>query len=190
MIRIAAILAGGKSARMGGADKALIQLQGARLVDHVFGKLAGQAEVILISGPHDYGLGVAAVSDRRTRFGGPATGLMSVCDWVRANHPDARGFFTAPVDGPFLPEDLVARLSGNLSAFAADDAGVHPTFAYWTLRSLEAAARQIDSSHSLSLKRLAEMVGARPVHWNGVAQFANINSPDDLAIWSKRCKSE
>ncbi|MEQ1931885.1 MAG: NTP transferase domain-containing protein, partial [Parvularculaceae bacterium] len=60
--RIAAILAGGKSARMGG-DKALAIFLGRRLVDIVAARLRPQADALLISGPPNYGLDIEGAPD-------------------------------------------------------------------------------------------------------------------------------
>lgn len=187
MIRIGAILAGGESRRMGGVDKATLLLRGARLVDRAFERLSPQVDVVVISGGNGYDLDdVTVVPDRPGGLRGPAAGVLSVNAWVRAHHPAAHGFFTVPVDGPCLPADLVERLGGPVSAIAEDDTGRHPTFAYWTCDALDAAARQIDRTQSASLKRLAEIVGARTVVWPGGASFININDRRDLEIRNRR----
>ena len=166
---------------MGGVDKGAALFNGKRLVGHVFERLSGQADVIVISGTDDYGLGVAAIPDRQCSFGGPANGVFSVLDWVRVNHPEAEGFVTAPVDGPFLPDALCARLIGAGSAVAADEAGLHPTFAYWACRSLEAIRPDVEGFSSVSLRKIAELTVARRVTWPGRGNFVNINRPEDIA---------
>lgn len=183
MTRIGAIFAGGKSERMGGIDKGAALFKGKRLVDHVFERLSAQTDVIAISGVDDYGLNVATIPDRQLNFGGPVKGVFSVLDWVRVNYPEIEGFVTAPVDGPFLPDTLVERLMGAGSAIATDDAGVHPTFAYWACRSLEESRRIVEGLSSFSLKGLADLTAARRVSWRGSNNFININRPEELARW-------
>lgn len=183
MAQIGAILAGGKSQRMGGADKGAAMFNGKRLVDHVFEKLSAQADIIVISGADDYGLGVSAVPDLSLSFGGPVNGVFSVLDWVRANYPAVEGFATVPVDGPFLPDTLFERLSGTSSAIGADKAGIHPTFAYWNCLSLEESKPKVEGLSSLSLKKLAALTSARCVHWLEGDNFVNINRPGDFVRW-------
>ncbi|GAB4519513.1 MAG: molybdenum cofactor guanylyltransferase MobA [Parvularculaceae bacterium] len=176
---------------MGGADKGAVLFRGSRLIDHVFERLGRQCDRIIISGPCDYGLGAPFIEDLRGRLakedpaseyiGGPARGVASVARQLASDSCDADGFVTAPVDGPFLPPDLAARLTGETSAISADDDGPHPTFAYWRINAVNEAIEKIRKQRSLSLRRLAEMVGARMVAWPGDEYFANINSPADLA---------
>lgn len=181
MTRVAALLAGGKSRRMGGKDKATVELGGRRLVDLVLERLAPQAGVIVISGPRDYGTGFVSVADVCAGPKGPVAGVFAVSHWLKARFPRADGFVTAPVDGPFLPFDLIERLSaGGRAAVAVDDEGVHPTFAYWTLVALESPWRELCGEGSVSLRRLAEACCAREVRWPGAGHFRNINTPHDL----------
>lgn len=181
MTRIVGILAGGESLRMGGRDKALATLRGARLVDLVLARLAGQADHIVISGREDYGTGLTVIPDNAGPLRGPAAGVFAVGRWVVEHEPSARGFFTSPVDGPFLPNDLLARLGASSApAIAADDEGLHPTFAYWTLRALADARRTLQDQSSISLRALAADCDAREVRWPGKEHFVNINAPTDL----------
>lgn len=179
MIPIAFILAGGQSRRMG-SDKAVIQFHGKRLIDHVIERLSQQAEQIILSAGQDYGTGLSTIGDAQA-FQGPVAGLFGVVDWLVANEPACDGFLTVPVDGPFLPTDLAQKLTDqpDASAMAQDEAGTHPTFAYWTLAALELARPTL--SDAPSLHRLAQIVGARPVTWPGSQNFINLNTPDDLA---------
>ncbi len=181
-MRVGAILAGGGSARMGGADKALAKIGGARLVDLVIARLASQVDRLLISGNSDYETGLKVVQDATQVPKGPAGGVISIARYLAAETPAQTGFITAPVDGPFFPEDLVVRLSAyGTSAIAGDGQETHPTFAYWTVDAVMQAASEARSG--LSLKRLAELSGARVVRWERAAVFANINTLEDLRSW-------
>lgn len=168
---------------MGGADKGAALFKGKRLVDHVFERLSVQADVIVISGADDYGLDATTIPDLQLNFGGPVNGVFSVLDWMSANYPEVEGFVTAPVDGPFLPDNLSERLSGSGSAIAADMAGAHPTFAYWTRQSLEESRSKVESCTSVSLKKLVELTAARCVRWSGSDTFINMNRPEDFVRW-------
>lgn len=180
--RIAVILAGGRSARMGGRDKALVELGGIRLIDRVIARLAPQADRMAISGRRDYGTGLAAIADEKSGPQGPAAGIFAVSRWMAQNEPSTEGFFTAPVDGPFLPDDLAQRLGARGGpAVAADDGGIHPTFVYWTLPALEGAWEKLRGAPSVSLRALASASKAAEVRWPGTGLFFNINSPEDLS---------
>lgn len=181
MKRIAVILAGGRSARMGGRDKALVELGGARLIDCVIARLAPQVDRMVISGREDYGTGFEVIADAPLGPRGPAAGLLAVAGWMPIRLPDTDRFFTAPVDGPFLPDDLVARLAvAGGPAIAVDDEGVHPTFACWTVFSLAGMCEKLSGEKSPSLRAIAAATNARQVAWPGGRYFTNINAPEDL----------
>lgn len=177
---IGVILAGGGSERMGGADKARAELNGRRLVDLVYARLAQQVARVIISGREGYGLGVPFVRDDPALPGGPAGGVFSAAAWVRENDPHTHGILTAPVDGPALPDDLAERLAGEGSAVASAPDGAHATFAYWRLADLDAAAAALGARASVSLRDIAAAARAREVCWPDAKPFANINHPDDL----------
>ncbi|MFP3942586.1 MAG: molybdenum cofactor guanylyltransferase [Alphaproteobacteria bacterium] len=177
----AVILAGGRSQRMHGRDKGQIELAGRRLVDRVIERLRPQAARLILSAPHDYGTGLEHIPDWPEAPKGPAGGVWSAHKWLSARYPEAEGFLTAPVDGPFLPADLGERLcAGETSAVASDGVHEHPTFACWKCRDLEAAWPHLLRRPQISLKALAEACGVRRVVWADGRVFLNVNSPEDL----------
>ncbi len=186
------ILAGGQSQRMGGSDKAETVLAGKRLFDHVFSRISPQVDRVLICGPKNYGSGLMAVKDHADGPKGPVAGLYAAHIWMRENAPDCAGFFTVPVDGPFLPHDLVARLGvRGGAAIAADDQSDHPTFAYWSLAALNNCWPSLKGASSISLRQIVDLCGARREIWNDPYVFQNINSPHDLrSAEARKNKSE
>lgn len=176
----AVILAGGGGRRMSGADKGALLLGGRRLVDLVVERLASQVDHIIISGRDDYGLGFDVVADRADGPVGPAAGLWAAAQWVTENIPEAQGFITVPVDGPFLPRDLVSRLfeSGSC-AIAVDENGEHPTFAYWRIpQLLEVLARY--AGEGVALHHVARECHAVRVSFPHDHVLMNINTSQDL----------
>ena len=180
--RIAVILAGGKGRRMGGRDKGEVILHGRRLVDWVVERLAPQADRILISGAYDYGTGLTVVADRKNGPAGPAAGLWAALCWLENNLEGAKGFVTAPVDGPFLPADLVSALSQEQGcAVACDESGRHPTFAFWETAPLKKTLQAHPPGKGLALHALADECNAQDVIFTPPMALMNINSPEDLA---------
>ncbi|MBV6656213.1 MAG: molybdenum cofactor guanylyltransferase [Devosiaceae bacterium] len=175
----AAILAGGASRRMGDGDKAVSLLAGKRLIDHVVARLAPQVSSIILVGPNSFGTALPTATDD-PKLRGPAAGVFGAANaFAQAPNPPL-GFVTAPVDAPFLPLDLVARLTEDPAscAVAADEDGIQPTFAYWTLTRLTAVAGILGDAPALA--RLADLTGARTVHWPKGPHFMNVNTPEDL----------
>lgn len=179
--RIGVILAGGGARRLGGADKGETMLAGVRLLDRVFEKLAPQVDQVIIAGPHDYATGIPFVKDSATGPAGPAAGLFAVTFWLRANEPKARGFITAPVDAPFLPNDLAQKLSaGDGSAIARCAGRRHPTFAYWDANDLSVFF-ETSKTTAPALHEIAAAMNAREVEFENDQAFFNVNTPEDLA---------
>jgi molybdopterin-guanine dinucleotide biosynthesis protein A len=185
MQTIGVILAGGKSSRMGGRDKAEFEFAGRRLVDHVFERLARQVDVVLISGASSYGLAAVAVSDLDCGVYGPAAGVFSIANHIAERRAGFSSFLTVPVDGPFLPEDFAARMAGEGAAVAADRMRVHPTFASWPVAPTATMRDDATRAGKLSLHALADLLRARSVVWSDPRCFANINSPEDVAKWAR-----
>ncbi len=180
--RVALILAGGGGRRMGGVDKGALLLGGRCLVDHLLARLAPQTDHILISGRHDYGTGLPVIGDRDDGPLGPAAGLWAALHWIEENSLETDGFMSAPVDGPFIPDNLFARLSGGVgSAIACDASGVQPAFAYWNCDALHAALSTAPENYGFPLKALADSVHAERVMFDEADAFLNVNSPEDLA---------
>lgn len=180
------ILAGGQSRRMGGQDKALAQINGKRMVDIVVHRLWPQCHDLFVCGPQDYGLGVQRLADHEAHEG-PCAGVLGAAQALQGlGHGGNVGFITVPVDGPFLPADLVRCLAAEAHqcAVARDDAGLHATFAYWTFAAINRAV--CDLPATAALRKLAKFAGAREDYWPGTHAFANINTPDDLKKAARR----
>ena len=179
------ILAGGKSRRMGGVDKGLMDFLGKPMVAHVLQRLAPQVDEIFINAnrePERYAVfGQPVVQDDIADFAGPLAGLhkgMRV-----ATHPDV---LMVPCDSPLLPRNLVRRLMRGLVerdadlAVAKTGAQAHPVFCLCRKsllpdleQFLDSGGRKIDAWYSRL--NVAEI----PFNDNPQA-FVNINTPDEL----------
>jgi molybdopterin-guanine dinucleotide biosynthesis protein A len=126
------VLAGGLGRRMGGVDKGLQLLHGKAMIEHVLERLRPQVSEIVINANQNlerYGtFGHRVVSDAIGGFAGPLAGLHAGLQAIR--QPLA---VTVPCDSPFLPPDLVARLSAEMGdnhlAVAKTGDQAHPVFA-------------------------------------------------------------
>ncbi len=187
------ILAGGRSSRMGGNDKGLLLLDGRPLYQHVLSRLHPQVSHILISANRHQAQyqqsGYPVIGDITPDFAGPLAGMLAgltyaETDWV----------FFAPCDVPALPEDIVERLwqqRGNASAaYARDNERVHPTLALMH-RALIAPLTQYLAQGDRKLMLFLERVDGHAVSFTTTPQaFRNLNTPDDLRLWSENDGSE
>lgn len=113
------ILAGGRGTRMGSIDKGLQLLDGLPMVAHVIQRLTPQVGHLMISANQNLEayrqFGLPVLPDEITGFAGPLAGLQTGLRHVQTPY-----LVTAPCDGPFLPEDIVARLWKGMEDQNAD----------------------------------------------------------------------
>lgn len=173
------LLAGGQSRRMQGQDKAQAEIGGVRMIDRVLGRLRPQASALWLSAPHDYATGLPHVADDPDGPAGPAGAIRSISVRLASQGGDA--FVTCPVDAPFVPHDLVARLSarGPL-AMARTGAGLQPVFALWSAAGVLAALPPERCAERWSLQRLGKTLGLRPVDFDYALALMNVNTPEEL----------
>jgi molybdopterin-guanine dinucleotide biosynthesis protein A len=182
------ILAGGQARRMGGVDKALMPFAGARLIDQILDRFAPQVAGLALSANGDPArfsslrLPVLADADPSR---GPLSGVLAGLLW--AARAGASHLVTVPVDAPFLPQDLVPRLlwaaepAPDAPVLARTAQGLHPTFALWPTASAKALAAFLASGASPRLRDFAAAQGAGFADFPSEAEFANLNTPEDLA---------
>lgn len=184
------VLAGGMGRRMGGVDKGLIPFHGKPLVAHVLERLRPQVDEILVNANRETdtyaSFGYPVIGDAIGGYAGPLAGLHS--GMTAASHPLV---VTVPCDSPFLPADLVQRLSQALEhehadlAVARTGSQPHPVFCLCrtTLlpdltRFLQGGGRKIDAWYA--------SLHAVEVAFDDEAEaFANINTPEELVCLQK-----
>ncbi|MGY8986166.1 MAG: molybdenum cofactor guanylyltransferase [Sphingomonadales bacterium] len=177
------ILAGGKSSRMEGKNKALIKLGQVRLIDHVFKNLSQQASEIVINAPSSFSLNVPFCPDVIEGGLGPLSGVHASLNWLKINKPNLSGIVTVPVDCPFFSRDLVKKLFvSNQITLAKDNSGIHPVFGYWPICVFEDLERFLFSTSKKSVRAFAKNQGFKTVNFEGKYDFFNINSRVDLSI--------
>jgi molybdopterin-guanine dinucleotide biosynthesis protein A len=189
------ILAGGRSSRMGGTDKTLLQLAGRPLTRLVLDRLRPQVGRIAINTNADpagfVGFGVDIISDTIAGYQGPLAGILAGMEWA-AVKPDITHILSVAGDTPFFPDDLAERLAARAVAgrvaVASSNGRVHPTFALWPVSLRKPLAAFLESGDTRRVMTFLEQAGLDvvdfPVTQRGsveVDPFFNINTPEDLA---------
>ncbi|QZN99467.1 NTP transferase domain-containing protein [Chenggangzhangella methanolivorans] len=177
---------GGRATRMGGGDKALIEVAGRAAIDRLLDRFASQAEPLALSANGDPArfarLRLPVLADRPGDPEGPLAGVLAGLAWAAAL-PGVTHLATVPGDAPCPPADLVARLAaaaGDGAAVAHGPHGVEPLDALWpvsALGRLEALARE----GLRSPKRALEALGAAAVSFDGPLDFLDLDEPADVA---------
>ena len=187
----AAILAGGRARRLGGADKSTLRVGRATILERQLDALAGVADrVFVVAGdPAPFeGLGLRVVPDRLPdagALGGIYTALVEAAEPAR---PGGRV-------RPAVPDDRAAR--GRSPAWPAKthDAvvprsrdGRQPLCAVYARRLAGTVRRQIESGH-LKIQELLEAIRLRELGPDDLARldpdgrlFHNVNTPGDLEL--------
>ncbi len=176
------ILAGGKSSRMGGGDKARLTIGEKTLIEITFEKLARQTDAQIIAGPDNFGLPVPAVPDRKGTLSGPLAGVLSANLWALKSGSGFDVLVTVPVDSPFFPDDLVKTLASRVPGFAVTKVRPHPIFAVWPVGLERELERYRENARNPSLMGFLEALKATPVGFKDEKAFFNINRPEDLAL--------
>lgn len=197
------ILAGGRSSRMGGERKALLQLGGRPLLAHVLERLRPQADPLLISCEGESGdfdaFGLACVPDLLPGFRGPLTGLYSALQHLFDRGHDG-GLVLCPCDAPFLPADLVETLldAGREKirpVVAVSWQGVlQPTFSLWRSHHLPVVRSAVIEQGMGGLKQVLLSMPHKIVEWADAEPppFFNVNTPgefDQAAVWLDRMRT-
>lgn len=186
------ILAGGLARRMGGGDKALIDLGGRPLVAHVIARLSPQTDRIILNANGDperfAEFDLPVVPDPIEGAAGPLAGVLAGLEWASVNCPACSWIVTVAADTPFFPENLVDRLTascqerGGDMACATSNGRAHPVFGLWPIALVD------------DLRKALVEQGIRKVdQWTGqyncvetdfetdqIDPFFNVNRPEDL----------
>jgi molybdopterin-guanine dinucleotide biosynthesis protein A len=185
MVIFGVILAGGQARRMGGADKALVALAGKSLLSRVIERFNPQVAALAISANHDparyAAFDLPVLADASSQ--GPLSGILSAMTWAAAG--GATAVVSVPVDGPFLPPDLVPRLclaaeSAGL-ALASSRGALHPTFGLWPVNLAPALAAFLASGSKPRVRDFAAAHNAGLADFPDDLAFANANTPQDIA---------
>jgi len=181
----ALILAGGQGVRLGGADKAFLNLRGQPLIEHVLTRLAPQVQTIAISANGDpgrfapYNLPVLPDAKAHTAKG-PLAGVAAGLAWASAQ--GAAALLTVPVDTPFFPLGLAAALA-PAPAVACFQGRQHHLVALWPVALLPRLEAFLAEPGKYKVRDALALGRARQVDFLGATDpFLNINTKDDFAI--------
>lgn len=198
----AVILSGGKSSRMG-EPKALVSFGPGRLVDHVAARLRPQVRSIALNSndPAITLAGADGFPDSFAGFHGPLAGIHAALVHVAGTDPGASHVFLLPVDAPFFPKDVVARLAATLTgpddvALGASLGRMHPVLGLWPVSLAPALGDWLRDPPTLKVRAFLDGRPLRVTEFPVVDTplgpldpFSNINTPDDLAHARKLLES-
>ncbi|MCX6398505.1 MAG: NTP transferase domain-containing protein [Propionibacteriales bacterium] len=150
----AIILAGGQATRLGGADKASIEIDGRTLLDRALESVIDASEVVVVGHPVPTDRPVTFVLED-PRHGGPAAGLLTGRDSLLRRFPTLA---VLAVDMPHLTASTFRRLHEGAvghegAALVGADGRRQLAYVLETAR-LDAVRPDREGQHNLSMKAL------------------------------------
>ncbi|MBO6552604.1 MAG: molybdenum cofactor guanylyltransferase MobA [Roseitalea sp.] len=196
------VLAGGRSSRMGGTDKALIALAGKLLIAHVAERLAPQVGAMAVNANGDAArfdrLGLPVFADTIGGHAGPLAGVLAAMRFASDRGAAFTHVATAATDTPFFPTDLVTRLAAAATtpdtiAMAASDGNRHPVFALWPTGLAGDLESWLAGTDTFKVMAWAKRHRFAPVEFgpgpHGADPFFNINTPEDLTAAERQAQA-
>lgn len=184
----AVILSGGLARRMNGAEKGLQLLQGKPLIAHIVERLIPQIARIHLNinrSQAEYQTHFPQLPfycDSLSDFQGPLSGMLSAFEKINSKY-----LLFVPCDTPFLPNNLVKKLSVALAinqaqiVYVHDGERAHPTIAL-IHRSVAESLRHYLASGERRLFQFFQTQKSVAVDFSEQKQaFQNMNTFEDLA---------
>ena len=193
------VLAGGLARRMGGGDKARIEIGGVTILDRVLACLSAQCTGIVINAngnPKRFAdAGVPVIPDNVAGHPGPLAGILAGLDWLAAQASGIEWIVSVPGDCPFLPDDLVEKLHrarrkmGTGVPFACARSGKwrHPVVGLWPLALREDLRNALVREDMRKIEVWTGRHGVAIADWPAepIDPFFNVNTPEDAALASR-----
>ncbi|MGP0093734.1 MAG: molybdenum cofactor guanylyltransferase MobA [Xanthobacteraceae bacterium] len=185
------VLAGGLARRMGGGDKALIRISGTTILERVLDRLGPRCTRMALNANGDparfASTGLPIIADDVPGFAGPLAGILAGLDWAAAHLPQIEWVVSVPGDCPFVPRDLVARLSAarieaNVPlACARSGEWRHPVAGLWPVRLRKDLRRALVDEGLRKIEVWTARYGVAVADWptDPVDPFFNVNTPED-----------
>ena len=188
------LLAGGRSSRMG-ANKALALLGGENLLARIAARIGQQQRMpIALNADADwpYTAGLRLVPDTLPGKLGPLAGVLAAMRDAAKKHPHASHIATVPIDSPFFPSDLIARLAQAIEgrdeiAIAASLDRDHPVFGLWPVSIADDLETWIVGDDKRRVRDFLARHTVRKVDFAVIQTpigpldpFFNVNTPEDL----------
>ena len=187
---IALIMIGGKSSRMGGGIKSLLEFNNKNIFDRILEKLKPQIGKIIINLNLDeekfakYELPI--IKDLKEGYLGPLAGIHSAMSWSIKHAREVEWLITVPGDTPFIPYDLISNFQNKISKnlkiiLAQSNKHTHPIIGAWHISLFTS----LDMHLNKGTRKILTWANLHPIdfinyNFQKYDPFFNINTKDDL----------
>ena len=198
---LGAILAGGKSKRMG-KDKLFLELNNKMLIEHTIIKVEKYLKdiIIITNQKNEYfsKKNLKTVEDCIEGQLGPLVGILTAMKWAKENLKECSWIATFPCDTPFFPETIIKKFiekskkKDSLLLCASSHGRKHNIFGLWSLDLYEKLKDDLINNKIRKVQDWTEKHKITNVEFDfkEYDPFFNINTLDDLETAKKIVKNE
>ena len=198
---LGAILAGGKSKRMG-KDKLFLELNNKMLIEHTINKVEKYLKdiIIITNQKNEYfsKKNLTTVKDCIEGQLGPLVGILTAMKWAKENLKECSWIATFPCDTPFFPETIIKKFiekskkKDSLLLCASSHGRKHNIFGLWSLDLYEKLKNDLINNKIRKVQDWTEKHKITNVEFDfkEYDPFFNINTLDDLETAKKIVKNE
>ena len=193
---LGAVLAGGKSKRMG-QDKLFVNLDNKSLIEHTIIKVKKHLKELIIITNHKNEFfkknNLVTVGDCLKGQLGPLVGILTAMKWAKENSTRYTWIATFPCDTPFFPENIITKFieeskkKESLILCASSHGRKHNIFGLW---SLELYDKLYDDLVNKKIRKVQDWTKENNIKnlefkFKDYDPFFNINTLEDLKFAKK-----
>ncbi|MAJ23037.1 MAG: hypothetical protein CBC24_04205 [Candidatus Pelagibacter sp. TMED64] len=193
---IGAILAGGKSQRMG-QDKLFLKLNNKTLIEHTIDKVKKYLNkpIIITNLESEFFTKNDLITVKDCIGGqlGPLVGILTAMKWAKENSPKVSWIATFPCDTPFFPESIIlnfieeSKKKESLILCASSHGRKHNIFGLWSLDLYDKLYNDLVNN---KVRKVEEWTKANNIknlefQFKDYDPFFNINTLEDLEFAKK-----
>ena len=201
---LGAILAGGKSKRMG-KDKLFLELNDKMLIEHTIDKVKKYLKdmIVVTNQKNEYFLKrkLITVGDCIEGQLGPLVGILTAMKWAKENLKECSWVATFPCDTPFFPETIIKKFiekskkKDSLLLCASSHGRKHNIFGLWSLDLYDKLEDDLINKKVRKVQDWTEKNKIKNLEFKfkDYDPFFNINTEEDLEFakkLSKKIKNE
>ncbi len=190
------IMTGGKSSRMGGGIKTLMQFNKKIIFERILENLQNQINNIIINNNEmsyqfkKYNLPV--IEDKIKGYLGPLAGIHASLEWVTKNLKNIEWIVSIPGDTPFIPDNLVEKLYNKAENYkkniiiAKSNEKIHPIVGIWNVSLLQKLEEAIlEGERKIIIWAKKNQLDYQEFINDRYDPFFNINYNEDIEIAKK-----
>ena len=193
---LGAILAGGKSKRMG-KDKLFLNLNNKTLIEHTIIKAKKYLKDLIIITNRENEFfsknNIRIVKDCIEGQLGPLVGILTAMKWAKENSPKYSWVATFPCDTPFFPESIISKFieeskkKESLILCASSHGRKHNIFGLWSLDLYDKLYNDLVNN---KVRKVQDWTKANNIKnlefkFKDYDPFFNINTKEDLEFAKK-----